>query len=1152
MSADFALRKQDGRRDGEAWRLRKRFHRIYVGLAVALLALVFAIFLVTIGIRTLIAERGERDGQIIATLTSLQRLAIIAQTRVTQTDADEVRATNGRLITEWQQFDERAAIVWRRSQDRDLPEEESRQLAENLGLLGETVQRLASYPIPLPLRDRPGESAALETLVIDGLFPELQKLQRREYKAADARLLQYNRLQLGLVVAIILVILIQASAVVLPAIRRGFGAIMAAESAAASARAARARMERWTRVATDWFWETDENLRIRMVSPDIAQLGLDPDEIIGSFHLEWMETDPDRPKIEQHIYDLEARRPFRDLEISFEDPDGREHILIMAGMPIFGADEKFEGYVGVARDVTYRIELERALTAKSAILEAATENVFAGLAFLDRTNDLVVWNSALWRSTGIDPDSVLSQPSKGEALLTAFKEAGIVSDDQVAAMMMGDHIRREVRLEGGRYIDIRGQAIPSGGYALVVEDVSNRKLHEREREEASRKLEEHARDLAVALRAAEIAQTQAEMANRAKTDFLANVSHEIRTPMNGILGLSELLGETNLAPQQRDYVDMVRDSAEILLALINDLLDISKLEEGRIELESIRFDLSSVIEGAFDLVAPRGHARGLAFHLDLAADLDRAYIGDPTRLRQIVLNLLGNATKFTEIGEISLSASRTPDGQIRIEVADTGMGMTEPVREKLFAKFTQADETITRRFGGTGLGLAICRELVDLMGGSIGVESEIGLGSVFWFQIPLPFAEEAVEQSAALAGLSVMVVDRSKTGSRIAQRLVREAGAEVTHVETIAHLTEVLSEGPMPSALLLAAHDARAAEALYEELRAWQPGSSLPPMILIAPVVRRPGVALAPHFEAILTAPYGRRAVVDAVAAVCGRRPLVSAEPLVLRQALAADRPRRILLVEDNPINQQVAFGYLNQPNLTIDLAETGEAAVSLAETVRYDAILLDLQLPGIDGREVTRRIRSFPKRAGQVPIIAMTANAMRGVREELLAQGMDDYLSKPVDRSTLETKLRRAFNLDNRGLDDRDELTDEPYNAVISAISLLPPLDTARLAELQAILPVKEMLELVGEVIALAQARATRIQGEAVELESIIRDAHDLAGSSGNFGLMQIESLARALEQAARQGKAADVEELRAALVTPVDVGLSALRAWQTALMVA
>lgn len=1153
MPAEFARMKQDVRRDGEAWRLRSRFHRLYVGLAVVLLALVLAIFLVTIGIRSLIAERGERDGQIIATLTSLQSLVIIAQTRISQTDADEVKATNSRLADGWRQFDDQAAIVWPRTGEGELTAEERSRLTANLDQLRETVQRLASYPIPLPLRDRPAESTALETLVIDGLFPELQTIQRREYKAADARLLQYNRLQLALVVAIILVILIEASAVVLPAIRRGFGAIVAAEAAAASARAARARMERWTRVATDWFWETDESLRIRMVSPDIAQLGLDPDEIIGSFHLEWMETDPDRAKVEQHIYDLEARRPFRDLEISFSDPDGREHILLMAGMPIFGADEKFEGYVGVARDVTYRIELERALTAKSAILEAATENVPDGLAVLDRTNDLVVWNTALWRSTGIDPDRVLSQPGKGEALLAAFSEAGILSNDQVTAMMLGDHIRREVRLEGGRYIDIRGQAIPSGGYVLVAEDVSNRKLHEREREEASRKLEEHARDLAAALRLAEIAQTQAEMANRAKTDFLANVSHEIRTPMNGILGLSELLGETSLSQQQRDYVASVRDSAEILLSLINDLLDISKLEEGRIELEAIRFDLSTVLEGAFDLVAPRGHARGLALHLDLAADFDRAYIGDPTRLRQVVLNLLGNAAKFTEIGEISLTASRLPDGQVRFEVADTGMGMTEQVREKLFAKFTQADETITRRFGGTGLGLAICRELVELMGGTIGVESEIGLGSVFWFQIPLAFAEETAEIPTALAGLSVLMVDTSQTGSRISQRLLKEAGAEVRPLADVTRLSEVLSgEGAPPSAILMAAHDIRAADALYEAMRTWRPGSSVPPIILIAPVVRRPGVALAPHFEAILSAPYGRRAIVDAVAAVCGRRPLVSAEPLVLRPALAADRPRRILLVEDNPINQKVAFGYLNQPNLTIDLAETGEAAVSLAETMRYDAILLDLQLPGIDGREVARRIRAFPGSSGQVPIIAMTANAMRGVREELLAQGMDDYLSKPVDRSTLETKLRRAFNLDGRGAGDGEDLPDQPPTAVVPAISALPSLDTARLAELQAILPVPEMLELVGEVIALAQARASRIQEETVELEAIIRDAHDLAGSSGNFGLMQIESLARALEQAARRGNTADVEELRAALIAPVEVGLSALRAWKAALMVA
>ncbi|MFD2262513.1 ATP-binding protein [Lacibacterium aquatile] len=1135
--------------------MRSRFNRIYVGLAVILLGLVFAIFLVTIGIRSIIAERSERDAQIMVTLTSLQSLAITAQTRIAQTDADAVKTLNGRLMDEWRRFDTWVARVWHRQDpahsDATAPAGVLR-LYEHLNDLGAVVETLSTYPIPLPLRERPVRSAEIQALVIDNLFPELQAIQALEYRAADAKLLQYNRLQLALVVAIILVILIEAMAVVLPSIRRGFGAIVAAETSAAGARAARARMERWTRVATDWFWETDDSLRIRMVSPDIAQLGLDPEEIIGSYHLEWMESDPDRAKVEQHIYDLEARRPFRDLEISYRDPDDREHILLLAGMPIFGADERFEGYVGVARDVTYRIELERAVAAKSAILQAATESVPDGMAVFDRTNDLVVWNTAIWRLTGIDPDSVLSQSGKGEALIAAFKEARILTDEQLAAMMMGDHIGSEVRLADDRYLDIRGRPIPTGGYVLVAEDVSNRKLHEREREEASLKLEEHARQLAAALRAAEVAQAQAETANKAKTDFLANVSHEIRTPMNGILGLSELLSETQLSQQQRDYVGSVRESAEILLALINDLLDVSKLEEGRIELEAIQFELSSVLEGAFDLVAPRGHARGLALHLDLSAELDRAYVGDPTRLRQVVLNLLGNAVKFTEIGEIRLSASRTDDGLIRFAVTDTGMGMTEDTRERLFAKFTQADETITRRFGGTGLGLAICRQLVELMGGSIGVESEIGLGSEFWFTVPLTFAEDTEDHRPTLADLTIGVVDRSGTGMRIAQRLLSEAGASVLPFDDTQSLADSALTGPPLDAVLFVANDTSYADALYEQLKYLPSLPGQPPLILIGPVVRRPPASLSPRFDAILSAPFGRRVLVDAVATACGRRLLASVEPLAARPGLAADRPRRILLVEDNPINQKVAFGYLKQPGLTIDLAETGEAAVTLAGAVRYDAILLDLQLPGIDGREAAKRIRALPDRSGQVPIIAMTANAMRGVREELLAQGMDDYLSKPIDRNTLETKLRRAFNLEGRGLEEVAELPVEPQKAVVPMVSGLLPLDVARLAELQAILPAKEMLELISDVITLAESRAARIQEEDAGLETIIRDAHDLAGSSGNFGLMQIESLARALEEAARKGKTADVEELRAALVTPVEIGLAALRAWQSALMVA
>jgi two-component system, sensor histidine kinase and response regulator len=842
-----------------------------------------------------------------------------------------------------------------------------------------------------------------------------------------------------------------------------------------------------------------------------ASLGKPLDEVLGKNDWDFF---PPHLAEKYHRDDLrvmKTREAVDTIEAN-QTPQGERIFVHVIKTPLYDAAGNVVGIQGIFWDVTERKKTEEALAYERDLLRALLENIPDRIYFKDVKSRFLRVSTSMAKRLGVqEPGEVLG---KTDFDFYPKERAQEFYNDEQRIILTGQPLINKLE----RIVDRDGKEtwasvtkVPlynrSGAVTGIIgisRDVSKLK-------EAEVALE-HARDAAL------------ETA-RIKSEFLANMSHEIRTPMNAITGMTDLLLDTQLDEEQREFVDTIRGSTDTLLAIINDILDFSKMEAGKLSIETIDFDLRDTIEDTAEMLAQRAQTKGVELLYSIDDDVPTLLRGDSRRVRQVLSNLISNAAKFTERGEIEVHVSRLSETdrevRVRISVRDTGIGLSQKTLPLIFNAFTQADGSTTRKYGGTGLGLAISKQLVEMMKGKIGVESQVGTGSTFWFDLPFakqPSMSQAVEAVPDFHNLRILVVDDNATNrNTLRHQLSRWHLRSSVAADAADALTQLRAAAAENDAYAVALLDMQMpgmdgltlASAIKNE-----PALSGTRTIVLAPFGQRLDHELMDEagITQCLIKPVKQSRLLDSLLNTT-QTPFVSASlaspkeeaPHVRRPAAKA---LRILLAEDNAVNQKLALRQLQKLGYAAQPVSNGAEVLQEVERVSYDVILMDCQMPEMDGYEVTRRIRESEKQSAvkgsSVYIIAITAHALEGDRERCLSAGMNDYLTKPLHIAQLEAAINRAIR--RRPVLEKSE-------------SVLDPVCIAGLKELREPGQADPLIELTDLFNREADSCVRKMESGLAEHDSnaTARAAHSLKGSASNLGANRLAAACASLEQNAR-----------------------------------
>jgi two-component system, sensor histidine kinase and response regulator len=849
--------------------------------------------------------------------------------------------------------------------------------------------------------------------------------------------------------------------------------------------------------------------------------------------------------------------------------------VLTTKVPLKDGSGKIIGLVGVGRDITLQKQIELETIRQKQYFESLVQNSPVAIVVLDNEEKIISSNPAFENLYGYKSAEISG--ANLDALITTpeLREEAARYTQTVKTQMV--HFTSKRKRKDSTLVEVEVFGVP---VFVNQQQIGTLAMYH---------------DISELVRARQ----EAEESNRAKSEFLANMSHEIRTPMNGVMGMLELALDTQLTSEQRDYLQTSLHSAEALLSLLNDILDFSKIESGRLDLEMIGFSLRNTVEDVTYTLAKRAQDKGLEIACLVDPDLTSSLRGDPGRLRQILVNLIGNAIKFTHHGEIIIRAGSIAqterDATVRFSVQDTGIGIPPERQAAIFERFTQADGSTTRTYGGTGLGLTISKQLVEIMGGRIGLQSTPGMGSTFWFEIK--FEKQLVgkrgtapltQGPANLTYVRVLVADDNQTNRMVLIKNVEALGSRADAVPSGAKAIESLRNAhrmgdPYHVVLLDMQMPGMDGEQTTRAIKSDPSIKDVKILMLTSMGQRGDAIRLeALGCSGYLLKPVKQQILFDAIVAVLSSTE--ESQGIITRHVLSEQRKNdfRILLAEDNPVNQKLAVILLQKAGYSVDAVDTGSQALESLKENHYSAVLMDVQMPDMDGFEATRQIRDWEQTTKRhIPIVAMTAHAMSGDRERCIEAGMDDYVSKPLEPSVLFKALDRwiqSANVEETGGSEVDwdssasSQSDLPKNSIESSLEesesfasfeAPEPLDRAKgkpaptslqdsstqklPADLESALFRFDgdrafMLEMCREFKDHLPGRITEFSAalEAGEIEKLSRLAHNLKGVSLNFHAGTLSNLAAQLEVCGREKKTAEsaalVEEVAAEVARVVE----------------